>query len=226
MNREPCASERRPVAAAPVTEVGSYAMTGREACAQPGIYAPAPAHVVTLVVAASGAIISHTADPEGLLARLPESILAAEPDGHGSWRAGARVLQIEHRAHLKGDCDGPDLDLSLPVGDNLVKVAVRPCAGTARQPDAGAGLPAFLLIVSRHEPVETSAVGKLMAAGASRTQSIVGGAIVAGFSKAEIAARAGVKVSSVEDATRKLYQRLDLHSAQELAAWTFGVKGR
>jgi DNA-binding CsgD family transcriptional regulator len=191
------------------------------------VFAPLPAHTVTLVVSAGGSIISHTADNEGLLARLPRDIVMQETSGLDSWRVGSRVLQLEHRAHLKRVSAGPDLDLDVPLGGSLLKIAIRPFAGATPRGDASDDdSPAFLLVVSRHEPVEVSAAGKLMAAGASRTQSIVGGAIVAGRSKAEIAARSGVKVSSVEDATRKLYQRLDLHSAQELAAWTFGVRGR
>lgn len=226
MALERSAAAWRPVVPLSAPQADNDMMPPRDAPAHNDLFAPAPAHVVTLVVASSGAIISCTADPEDLLSRLPASVVAADPVSRDSWRVGARVLQIEHRAHLKGASAGPELDFDVPVGDNLVKIAIRPCAAAVRPAEARANAPAFLLIISRHEPVETSAISKLMAAGASRTQSIVGGAIVAGLSKAEIAARAGVKVSSVEDATRKLYQRLDLHSAQELSAWTFGVRGR
>ncbi len=52
--------------------------------------------------------------------------------------------------------------------------------------------------------------------GASPAQVHVGALLAIGRSKPEIARRLGVRPSSVADATRKLYQRIDVRNATEL----------
>jgi DNA-binding NarL/FixJ family response regulator len=58
----------------------------------------------------------------------------------------------------------------------------------------------------------------LRRAGATPLQVQVGVEILSGASKPDIARRLGVKPSTVEDASRKIYARAGVHSAAELAS--------
>jgi DNA-binding CsgD family transcriptional regulator len=92
-----------------------------------------------------------------------------------------------------------------PVNEDPLDVAADPL-----------GLPIIITIELLETPA-AHAMRVLKSSGATPTQTRVGMLMALGRSKPEIARELGVKTSSVEDAARKLYERLDISGAPELA---------
>jgi DNA-binding CsgD family transcriptional regulator len=85
------------------------------------------------------------------------------------------------------------------------------------------GLPVAIRL-ALHEDAWSHAARRLRDCGVPPAQVRVGVLLASGYSQPEIARRLGVAPSSVTDAVRKLYVRLDVHNAAELgtALWTRG----
>lgn len=87
---------------------------------------------------------------------------------------------------------------------------------------AGSDDPVIGVHLELHEPAAAYAARMLREQGVSPVQMQVGVMLAIGWTKPQIARVLGVKPSSVIDAARKLYDRIGVRSAPELAAllWT------
>jgi DNA-binding NarL/FixJ family response regulator len=73
------------------------------------------------------------------------------------------------------------------------------------------------ITIELHEHAIAYAARVLRGSGATPTQVKVGVALALGKTKAVIEDDLGVKLSSVEDQTKRLYQTLEVHNSAELA---------
>jgi DNA-binding CsgD family transcriptional regulator len=187
------------------------------------LYAPTPLRQGTLISDGEGRVIFATDNALALLELLDRSSADRRDIGvstlPGLIRAAARVPAQRQ--------NGRAVVVRVIVPDGLIVGTAEQLAcahGEARTPFETDGT-CRLVTLSLHERASVRVERVLKAMGATRAQARVGTAVVLGKSKREIADDLGIKVSSVEDALRKLYAELGVHCQTELASrvWLHGA---
>jgi DNA-binding CsgD family transcriptional regulator len=117
----------------------------------------------------------------------------------------------------------PRATMTTPWGRLVIEAswmipAVEDATDAARDPS---GSP-IAINLELQEHAAAHAMRVLRSAGAPASQVRIGTMLALGRTKPEIAAELGLKISSVTDAVRKLYDRLDVHNTAQLSKmlWT------
>lgn len=191
-------------------------------------YAGTPSLQATLTADAQGRVMYRTPGADYLL-HLAEA--GADPRSGAATprhaRLPARVGELLRRlaaASSGGAASPPRTRIHTPWG--LLVIDAHWLVPVGADALDSARDPMDLPVVVRlalHEDAWSHAARRLKESGAPPTQIRVGVLLAAGFSQPEIAKRLGVAPSSITDAVRKLYARLDVHSAAELGTrlWTW-----
>lgn len=200
----------------------------RPADGSPGreLTSPRPLHQATLVLDRQGRTLFRTEGAEYLLSILGgmERELKSTPfsrieDLPGPLREVLRRLMRASRGQ-----DGVPPTITVPTSWGTVSVEAGWLVPAHAPPEETGGDTLINVSLALREHAAAFASRVLRASGATPAQVRVGVLLALGKGKPEIARELGVKSSSVEDAARKLYARLDVHSAAEFGAllWLTG----
>jgi DNA-binding CsgD family transcriptional regulator len=173
-----------------------------------------------MIITPEGRLVLQTPGLEFLL-----RVLAGEPADNTRHRPPrdnvpppVRGLAERLAAAAGGHCGEPPR-LVIPCAFGVLALEAKWLVPAGNVPEAIAADPRGCLIavvIELREHAVAHAARILRASGATPAQVKVGVQLALGRSKALIAEDLGLKAASVADQTKKLYQRLDIHSAAEL----------
>lgn len=185
-----------------------------------------------MIATAGGRLLFQSPSLDYLLLRILERRRICETRSFEVNELPAPVLKLIQR--LIGAANGspgepPRMQIATPHGHLILEAKWLVPPGTL--PNDAAKAPQSCLIavtVELREHAIAHAARALRENGATPSQVKVGVSLVLGKTKATIANELGIKLTSVADLTRRLYQTLDVHNSTELAAkiWLSGRRNK